>query len=321
MKNIINSYSSASVYPVKLLQNKVTDEDKKIIPIHVQLNLTNKCNLSCSYCSCENRDRKLEIGYNKAVDIMRKYKQIGCKAVTISGGGEPLLHKEINHIIKYIDHLGISIGLVTNGIALPKLYSYEYIKWIRVSFDDDRRFNIEYERNLDDAVKLSPNVDWAFSYVLSSMPNYEKIQKIIQFANRYNFTHIRLVSNLLDLESVPVMEKVSNYLKDSKVDDSRVIYQGRKIFTKGTEKCLMSLLKPVIDVDGRLYPCCGIQYSAEQPDKKFDKNVSMGDVNEIDSIFNKQRYYNGQQCVKCYYSAYNIVLDYMVREVEHGEFV
>jgi uncharacterized radical SAM superfamily Fe-S cluster-containing enzyme len=56
--NKVSSYSSAGVFPVKLFQcDGLVDKYKRIKPIHIQLNLTNKCNLSCSFCSCQNRTK------------------------------------------------------------------------------------------------------------------------------------------------------------------------------------------------------------------------------------------------------------------------
>ena len=108
MEEIVNSYSSASVFPIKLLHNEII-KDGKIIPIHVQLIPTNKCNLNCKFCSCGDRRKDLELTLEeckKVIDIVSKR---GTKSITITGGGEPLLHPDINKIIRYAGKKGIEV--------------------------------------------------------------------------------------------------------------------------------------------------------------------------------------------------------------------
>ena len=321
MNNNISSYSSAGIYPVKLLQCKdLLGADNRIKPIHVQLNITNKCNLSCNFCSCKNRDKDLEMSYDTARRVIDDYKDLGCKAITLTGGGESLLHKDINEIIKHILDSGIKVGIVTNGININVIDSSYKITWIRVSFDDNREFNLDYRVNLSKAINRLDNIDWSFSYVVTRNPNFSKIAEIIKFANNHNFTHVRLVSDLLDLESVPSMSFCKSKLYGI-VDDSKVIYQGRKAFTEGADKCLISLLKPVVDVDGNLYPCCGTMYSLDKPTRDYNIKMRMGNVKDIEEIYNNQRYFDGSNCVKCYYQNYNLLLKEMIKPLKHLDFV
>ncbi len=92
MENRIASYTAASVFPAKILVNpelmQEITEDKRIPCTHLQLNVTNKCNLNCPFCSCSARDKRLELSYDKIMEIMSKAKKIGCNAVTITGDAE-----------------------------------------------------------------------------------------------------------------------------------------------------------------------------------------------------------------------------------------
>jgi MoaA/NifB/PqqE/SkfB family radical SAM enzyme len=80
-----------------------------IIPIR-------RCNLSCTYCN-EFDD------YSKPVPTEEMYRRIdrlgamGTAIVTISGG-EPLLHPELDDIIRRIRKNGIMAGMITNGYLL-----------------------------------------------------------------------------------------------------------------------------------------------------------------------------------------------------------
>gem|GEM_PF-1260915 len=321
------SFSAASVFPAKLLRLKAVDKNKKIMPLHIQLNPTNICNFNCSFCSCSGRAKTLKMSFEDIKEIMVKAKKCGTKAVTITGGGEPLTHPQINEIVALHKELGIKVGLVSNGTLIKNLNqaSLDYITWIRFSSSDWLETQLaplsmtlfDWFSGISKAVERGKNVDWAFSYVLTSKPKYNILQEIIDCANEFNFTHVRVVSDLFDLENVPDMSEVKKNLKN----DELVVYQGRKDQTKGAKKCLISLLKPVIGADGKIYPCCGTQYALANPGKDYEKSMCMGDGKDIDKIFEEQKYFDGSVCVKCYYSEYNFALEAITCELKHKEFV
>lgn len=326
------SFSSASVFPAKLLRLKVVDKKNRIMPIHIQLNPTNVCNFHCPFCSCENRDRTQQMSLDNMKRIMKKARMCGCKSVTITGGGEPLMHPQINELIEYLAKIGIKVGIVGNGARIANLNpeTFKHISWFRISASDFLEENLKREgetlllwfSRIKQAVGIAPNVDWAFSYVLTKEANYELLAEIVDFANTNNFTHVRIVSDLLDLENVPGMDIVKHMLQDAfNIDDSKVIYQDRQVFTKGTKRCLISLLKPVITPDGKIVACCGWQYRGETPSRDYDIKDNMGDAKDIEEIFKKQKFFDGSQCSKCYYSEYNWSLDVITSKIKHEEWV
>lgn len=327
MNNMRASFTAASVLPVKVMQNhelikKIRDEGK-IIPLHVQLNPTNHCNLNCPFCSCSERDKKLELNYDEIMTVMTKAKKLGCIAVTITGGGEPLMHPMIKEIIEEIYKLGIKIGLVTNGLLLNLLSNGDFarITWCRISSSDYRPLTKSYKKVLESAVHKGRHVDWAFSHVVSNEVNMNVIQGIIEFANEHHFTHVRLVSDLLDLENVVSMGYIKNELVRRGVDDHLVIYQGRKEYVKGHKDCYISLLKPVVAADGYIYPCCGTQYALETPSLDYEYTMHMCKAVDIDKLYEGQNYFNGEICDRCYYSDYNRLLGILLSDVKHLEFV
>jgi len=256
-------------------------------------------------------------------EVMTQAKNCGCKAVTLSGGGEPILHKNINEILEFILNLDIKIGLTTNGVALSRVQPeiLNKITWVRISHSDNRSFDNEYQKYLSNIVIKCPNIDWSFSYVVTKNINYETLINIIHFANEHKMTHIRVVSDLLNLEEIISMDEIKNYIKLQNVDDSLVIYQGRKNYAHGEKKCLISLLKPVINADGEIYPCCGVQYLSEEPTLDCNKKVSMGNAKDLQKIYEDQKYFDGSICARCYYSEYNIILDKLTEDIKHLEFL
>jgi organic radical activating enzyme len=260
---------------------------------------------------------------------MDVFRVLGCRAVTITGGGEPLLHPDIQKIIPYIaKYLGIEVGLVTNGMLLNKFSPqlWDNVLWCRISNDDSRPLTQEYIKVLEEGLEMSPRVDWAFSHVVSKEPNMDVISDVVEFANRHNFTHIRLVSDLLDLEHVRPMLEIKEELRKRGVDDKLVVYQERKNYEIGTSKCLISLLKPTVGADGNLYPCCGIQYASPNPTRDFkdeEGRMVMGKATpaEIGEIWRACHPFDGSVCAVCYYGEYNRSLALMLKKIQHPNHV
>lgn len=320
MDNKTISFTAANSIPVKMFKNTELIDDlneKYIPPIHVQLIPTNKCNLNCSFCSCKKRNKTEELTLWQIESLCQDLERLGCKAATVTGGGEPLMHKDIQKILCCLNDHDIKIGLVTNGLLLNKLTTddFEKITWCRISCADERAFNKD---PIEDAILKGEEVDWAFSYVVGKNFNPANLNKYIAFANKYNFTHVRVVSDLLDLSNVSDMDKIKRAVT---VDDSRVIYQGRKNFDHGQKDCRISLLKPVIGADGFIYPCCGVQYAHQYEDLDNPESMRMGRIEDIVNIYKNQKFFNGLQCYRCYYKNYNDILGQMVGEMEHLEFV
>ena len=310
----IESYSAASTFPAKLLHQKVI-KDGKIIPIHPQIYITNRCNLNCSFCSCSDRQKTLEMKFDEVKEVVDVLADRGAKAITFSGGGEPLLHPKINEIIAYVGLRGVEVGLVSNGVAIDKLKHHDNLTWCRISSSDDR---VPAYGPIEKAVKINPKTNWAFSHVITKNPNYGLIGKLINFSNENNFTHVRIVSDLTDLDNVPSMEEVKKNLGE--IDDNKVIYQGRKDSTRGTKNCYLSLLKPVISPEG-IFPCCGAQYSQKGQERDMVDAMKMGDIKDLPDILDKQKYFNGSACDICYYQQYNDALKKLLDKPEHLNFV
>jgi MoaA/NifB/PqqE/SkfB family radical SAM enzyme len=323
------SFTAASSIPLKIFLNydvaKSIEEKKFIPPVHIQLNPENACNQNCPWCSCKNRDKKQRLSYEEIMEVFKLGKKYGTKSTTITGGGETLLHPRINDIIVDLKKLGIDIGLVTNGWYIEKLSKevLDSITWVRVSLGDKQIAKPEsWWKKLEKAIELGNKIDWSFSYVLTSEPEIELIKKMIEFANKHKFTHIRVVSDIFNADKLaPVMERVKKRIR-KEIDDSLVIWQSRGTWTKGTKECYISLLKPVLGADGLWYSCCGNQYMLEKPTYNYVMPMSKYRCAEgLKDIIENQRYFDGSICVKCYYQNYNYFLKVLMEGIKHKTFM
>jgi MoaA/NifB/PqqE/SkfB family radical SAM enzyme len=87
-------------------------------PVAAHLIPIRRCNLSCAYCN-EYDDRSAPV---PTVDVLRRIDrlvELGTGVVTLSGG-EPLLHPDLDHIVRHIRRRGAIATLITNGYLLTR---------------------------------------------------------------------------------------------------------------------------------------------------------------------------------------------------------
>lgn len=304
IKKITKMKSSISVY------NFSVEKDKSYFANFIH----------CHNCSCNAREREEELDIEQLIEIMNIAKELGIVGVTITGGGEPVLHPHINAFIDYTDSIGIKMGLVSNAIALGRLSpeNLNKLTWARISFGDFREFDKKFIDNMNHLRKSGKDVDLAFSYVVSKDYDIQKLFKIVEYANANNFTHVRIVPDLYNVEEID-MNQVEMELEPL-VDLKLCIFQKRTDYTNGLKDCAVSLLKPMIAPDGYIYPCCGVQYSlaSSESQRTFPHEMRMGHYKDLPDIEEK---YDGSKCVKCYYENYNVLLNNLQKDYEHVEFV
>lgn len=319
-----NSYTAANSLPLKILKDVEVLTTKKILPRHIQICPTNICNLKCPFCSCNQVERSQQLSIDQLKEIVDISKNLGTKAYTITGGGEPTLHPQINEFLLYCNENDISTGLVSNGLKLKNIKPeiLKTLTWSRISFGDFRKFDDKFKEQINYAINNASNVDWAFSYVVGKDYNLTNIKNIINYANKNKFTHVRLVPDLYNVETID-MDKVKLELILENINLDLVIFQNRQEFCQGERDCLISLLKPLIAPDGYIYPCCGVQYALpnDNEHRMFPKSMRMGYYSELNNIINKQEKFDGTHCVKCYYKNYNTLLNGIIEKMKHEVFL
>jgi MoaA/NifB/PqqE/SkfB family radical SAM enzyme len=97
-----------------------------------------RCNLSCTYCN-EYDDFSKPVPTEDMFRRVDKLGDLGTAVVTISGG-EPLLHPELDGIIRRIRRNGIISGLITNGYLLTaeriERLNRAGLEWLQISIDN-----------------------------------------------------------------------------------------------------------------------------------------------------------------------------------------
>ncbi len=97
-----------------------------------------RCNLSCTYCN-EFDDVSKPVAIETMYRRIDKLGALGTSVVTVSGG-EPLLHPELDEVIRRIRKNGTVAGLITNGYLLMpdriEKLNRAGLEWLQISIDN-----------------------------------------------------------------------------------------------------------------------------------------------------------------------------------------
>jgi MoaA/NifB/PqqE/SkfB family radical SAM enzyme len=97
-----------------------------------------RCNLACTYCN-EFDDVSKPVPIEEMYRRIDKLGALGTSVVTISGG-EPLMHPELDDVIRRIRHNGMIAGLITNGYLLVaeriQRLNRAGLEWLQISIDN-----------------------------------------------------------------------------------------------------------------------------------------------------------------------------------------
>jgi len=315
--NPTSSFLAAGQMPWKLLRHQSAVVDGRIVPVHLQFSPTNRCNGNCSWCSCYRVDRAKEMPIEEVGDMLRYFRDLGTKAVTITGGGEPTIHKNFAEILSLCKTLGIGVGLVTNGLSwrdAPPPQEARDIVWMRVSAVEGGL--LSNPGLLATIARQLPTVAIGVSYTVNGHPDIDNAREVCLIAEKEkSVTHVRFVQELMELPSIGLrtaQESLSAFPK--------AFFQWRDRFSAGCRSCLISLVKPIVDADGMVYPCCGTQYALGFQKKDLGimpPSMSMGHWSQ----FHKGGPFDGGVCKRCYYQDYNVALARMTENIIHEDFV
>src|SRR5215472_15047078 len=102
-----------------------------IIPIR-------RCNLACKYCN-EFDDFSKPVPTETMFRRVDKLAELGTSVITISGG-EPLLHPDLDDIVRRIRLRGMVAGMITNGYLLVaeriQRLNRAGLEWLQISIDN-----------------------------------------------------------------------------------------------------------------------------------------------------------------------------------------
>lgn len=110
----------------------------RIFPLAVHINVTNICNLKCSYCYGMYSKREFkDFTTDEFMSLIDELHSLGTKIINL-GAGEPLMRKDIEEIISYIRAKGMECRMNSNGhLVLQMLSAVKKLSAICISIDGD----------------------------------------------------------------------------------------------------------------------------------------------------------------------------------------
>ncbi len=140
-------YSQLKVfhYPAKVASLPASNPTV-LPPLHVRIKPTNVCCHRCTYCCYrqpdfqlgETMDERDSIPYPRMAEIVDDLIAMDVKAVTFSGGGEPLCYPHLLQTAQKLAGAGIKFASLTNGARLvgdvAEFFAH-HATWVRVSID------------------------------------------------------------------------------------------------------------------------------------------------------------------------------------------
>jgi MoaA/NifB/PqqE/SkfB family radical SAM enzyme len=88
-------------------------------PVHVELDLTDRCNVACYFCNQQDVRTTRQLPLEKVVALLDELVAGGLRSVRLSGGGDPLAYRGVERVLDELAAREIVVdNLTTNGALL-----------------------------------------------------------------------------------------------------------------------------------------------------------------------------------------------------------
>ena len=107
----------------------------------IYIEITNKCNLNCSFCIKDNRFKK-EMSFKDFEIVLQKIDKY-TKYIYLHVKGEPLIHSNLDEILNLTKKYNKFVNITTNGVLLKEkiniLKKYDNIRQINLSLHSENK--------------------------------------------------------------------------------------------------------------------------------------------------------------------------------------
>lgn len=259
----------------------------KRCPLVANILLTNRCNLKCFYCYAQVFNRDLDdIEPDKWLGVIDKLHGMGTEIIVLLGG-EPLLYKGVDKIIKRIKGHGMICELITNGYFVENnIDILRQLDSVCLSIDGDDAAN-DRNRGKGSYQKAVKAMD-----ILKDSGVQTRIKAVITRNNIKSLEylcHLALDHNVkltftfpcihADTEDLKISaENIKSLMKDAERykksgypiaytltclrymlrwqhDYYQWIGASAKVSHRSIRPCIKNDLSCYIDADGMMYPC------------------------------------------------------------------
>ena len=223
---------------------------KRFSKIYVEI--TNFCNLHCSFCSKDNLLKK-EMTLDEFQIVIDKIKDY-TNNIYLHVKGEPLLHSKLDNILTICDNNDMKVSITTNGTLLSSkkdiLIKHD-IKQINVSLHSENNMHNYFSNVFNTCDLLSKKITIIYRlWTLPSMKLDEKSQKIVNKINEHYHLNDEILNKINIDKNIKIRDNI--YVdKDYEFVWPRVSHKEDNYGT-----CLGTRSHIGILSCGTIVPCC-----------------------------------------------------------------
>ncbi len=269
-----------------------------VSPVHIRIKPINACNHDCWYCAYHVDDLQLGkmmemndvIPRGKMMEIIDDLGDMGVKAVTFSGGGEPTIYPHLEESINRLGQKEIKVASLTNGSGLKGAVAETFARygtWVRISFDgwDSESYakfrNVklgEFDkviRNMRDFAGLKSACVLGTSYIVGQK-NYEHVFDFVSLMKDTGVNHVKITGLVVSNNGLEnkqyhdgIREEVREQIDRAKLleDDTLKIvnhyHEMSERFGKEYTTCPSQQFLIVIGANNKVYSCQDKAYTNE----------------------------------------------------------
>lgn len=267
----------------------------------IYIEITNSCNLNCSFCHNNNRPKQF-MNVEEFKEIISKIKGY-TEYIYLHVKGEPLLHPNLESILEICDKNNIKVNITTNGTLLKSKYDilkkFPCIRQINISLHSENNFLTYYDDIFDVCKELSQNM--FISYRLWTLKDYKLDKKstdvVAKIIKSYNLS-TDLVEKIYKEHSIKI------FMNTFVNKDNLFFWPTLKSKTENDGYCYGLNTHIGILVDGTVIPCCldgeGIINLGNIFEESLEEILQKEKTKEIISNFNQNKC-SEKLCKKCEY--------------------
>ncbi len=199
-------------------------EGGKIMPVNIEISLTGKCNASCPWCFYKDEKTCDEIDSKLFMNFLEECRDMGVKAITWTGGGEPTLHPNFINFVNKVHYMGLDQGLITNGWG-PINFDPTKFNWIRVS-----RSNLGFDEEKLKFLRKCKTLGMAINY----NGNYKEINKATILGEKIGVDYVQ-VRPVLNTKGKTTNQDITRFrqspllmISDYKFNDAKLKHVYKK---------------------------------------------------------------------------------------------
>ncbi len=222
----------------------------------IYIEITNICNLKCKFCPETTRTKQFMSveDFEEVVRKIAKFTNLVCLHVK----GEPLLHSNLEELLKILEKYNLKANITTNGTLLKDkldiINNSKSVRQINISLHSSTQnelFGKQYLKDIFESVEKLENIIisyrlWNLKTIKENDINCKIIQEISDYYNIENLREKLTRNEFLKIRDNIFINQDTEFTWPN-IENEPIIENGR---------CLALKEQIGILVDGTVVPCC-----------------------------------------------------------------